>query len=148
MTLAGARVIDLFAGSGAVGLEALSRGARHALLVEHDAKAVRAIRANIATLGVAGARVIGAKVSTVLTAGNQEPGYDLVFADPPYDVGEEEIALMLALLSGGGWLADGALVVLERSSRSPEPAWVPPVTGVRGRRYGESALWYGRAEVL
>lgn len=147
MTLAGARVIDLFAGSGAVGLEALSRGAQHVLLVEHDPKAVKAIRANIAALSVTGARLVSSKVAVALAGGNQEEAYDLVFADPPYDMGEDEIAAVLAALAGGGWLAAEATVVIERSSRSPEPAWVQPVTGERGRRYGESTLWYGRAEV-
>ncbi|GIH04474.1 DNA methylase [Rhizocola hellebori] len=149
MDLSGARVIDLFAGSGAVGLEALSRGAAHALLVEHDPKAVKVIRANIAALDAQGqARVVAGKVGGVLAGGNPEQGYDLVFADPPYQVTESEIEEMLAALAGGAWLTDGALIVIERSSRSPEPSWVQGVTGERGRRYGESTLWYGRAEVL
>jgi 16S rRNA (guanine966-N2)-methyltransferase len=148
MTLSGARVIDLFAGSGAVGLEALSRGAVRALLVEHDPKALRAIRANIAALGAQGARVVAGKVGSVLAGANPEQGYDLVFADPPYPTTESEIEDVLTALAGHGWLAPGAVVVIERSSRSPEPAWVQGVTGERCRRYGESALWYGRAEVL
>jgi 16S rRNA (guanine966-N2)-methyltransferase len=149
MDLSGSRVIDLFAGSGAVGLEALSRGAAHTLLVEHDPKAVKTIRANIAALGAQGqARVVAGKVGGVLAAGNPEQGYDLVFADPPYQVTESEIEEVLTALAGLAWLADGALVVIERSSRSPEPAWVQGITGERGRRYGESTLWYGRAEVL
>jgi 16S rRNA (guanine(966)-N(2))-methyltransferase RsmD len=148
MAFSGARVIDLFAGSGAVGLEALSRGAAHALLVEHDPKAVKAIRANIAALGAQGARVVTAKVGSVLAGGNPEQAYDLVFADPPYPTTENEIEEMLTALVAQGWLAQEALVVIERSSRSPEPAWVQGITGERGRRYGESTLWYGRAEVL
>lgn len=148
MELAGARVIDLFAGSGAVGLEAMSRGAAHALLVEHDPKAVKAIRANIAALRAEGARVVTGKVAAVLSGGNPEQGYDLVFADPPYQMTENEIDEVLRALAGHGWLADGAVIVIERSSRSPEPGWVQGVTGERGRRYGETTLWYGRAEVL
>lgn len=145
MDLAGARVLDLFAGSGAVGLEALSRGAEHALLVEHDPKAVKAIRANIAALAATGARVTAAKVATVLAAGNPDQPYDLVFADPPYPLTEEELTAVLKSLTEGRWLADDAVVVLERSRRSPEPQWVQGVTGERSRRYGESILWYGRA---
>jgi 16S rRNA (guanine(966)-N(2))-methyltransferase RsmD len=143
--LRGARVLDLYAGSGAVGLEALSRGAEHALLVEQDPRAVKAIRANIAALGASGVTVSSARVSAVLAAGNQGAPYDLVFADPPYPLKEEELTAMLVALTRGGWLADGAIVVVERSSRSPEPQWVEGVTGERGRRYGETALWYGRA---
>jgi 16S rRNA (guanine(966)-N(2))-methyltransferase RsmD len=146
--LTGARVIDLFAGSGAVGLEAMSRGAVHALLVEQDPKAVKAIRANIAALGAQGARVVAGKVGSTLAGANSEQGYDLVFADPPYQMTENEIEGLLTALVGHGWLAPGAVVVIERSSRSPEPAWVQGVTGERGRRYGETTLWYGRAEVL
>ena len=145
LDLSGARVLDLYAGSGAVGLEALSRGAEHALLVEQDPRAVKVIRANIAALGAVGANVSSARVGAVLTAGNQNPPYDLVFADPPYSAEEKELTAMLDALTRGGWLAAGAVVVVERSSRSPEPTWVEGVTGERGRRYGETTLWYGRA---
>lgn len=145
LALEGARVLDLFAGSGAIGLEALSRGAIHALLVEHDPKALRTIRANVATLGATQAVVSGAKVATMLAAGNQGEPYDLVFADPPYPLGEDELTEALHALVAGNWLADDAVLVLERSSRSPEPSWVEGITAERGRRYGESILWYGRA---
>ncbi|WP_212833156.1 16S rRNA (guanine(966)-N(2))-methyltransferase RsmD [Catellatospora sp. TT07R-123] len=143
--LGGARVLDLFAGSGAVGLEALSRGAAHALLVESDARAIRVIRENIATLGAAGAAVAAGRVGTVLAAGPQGGPYDVVFADPPYPLTEPELTAALAALVGHGWLADGAVLVVERATRSPEPSWVEGVTADRGRRYGESTLWYGRA---
>ncbi len=143
--LAGARVLDLFAGSGAVGLEALSRGASHVLLVESDAKAVRVIRENIAVLGAAAARVAAGRAGTVLAAGPADGAYDIVFADPPYALSEAELTGVLAALAGHGWLADDAVLVVERSSRSPEPTWVQGVTGERSRRYGETALWYGRA---
>ncbi|MEV4411786.1 16S rRNA (guanine(966)-N(2))-methyltransferase RsmD [Catellatospora sp. NPDC049609] len=144
--LAGARVLDLFAGSGAVGLEALSRGASHTLLVESDAKAVRVIRENIAALGAgATARVAAGRAGTVLAAGPADGPYDVVFVDPPYVLPEAELTAVLAGLAGHGWLAEDAVLVVERSSRSPEPTWVEGVTGERGRRYGETALWYGRA---
>ncbi len=148
MELAGARVLDLFAGSGAIGLEALSRGAAHLLLVEQDQRAVKAIRANIAALSAAeGAKVVTGKVAAVLGAGNPGPPYDLVFADPPYAVPDAELTGVLSALVAGHWLAPHAVVVLERSTRSPEPAWVEGVTGERGRRYGETTLWYGRADL-
>src|SRR4051794_5212728 len=93
--LDGLRVADLFAGSGAVGLEALSRGAAHALLVESSPRAARAIRANIEALGMRGdAELIADRVERVLRAAPAEP-YDLVFADPPYAMADAEVTAML-----------------------------------------------------
>lgn len=145
MELSGARVLDLFAGSGAVGLEALSRGASHVLFIESDARAAKTVRANIETLSATGAKIVTGKVVNVLSPGNQGEPYDLVFADPPYSLTEADLEAALAALAGGGWLAPEAVVVIERSSRSPEPKWVPGITVERGRRYGETTLWYGRA---
>ncbi|GAA4676795.1 16S rRNA (guanine(966)-N(2))-methyltransferase RsmD [Phytohabitans rumicis] len=143
--LDGARFADLYAGSGAVGLEALSRGAAHVLLVESDARVARVIRANIAALGAApAARLATAKVSTVLTAGPEDGPYDVVFLDPPYAVPDEEVTAALVALVGGGWLAADALVVVERSTRSGALTWVQGITGEHSRRYGETTLWYGR----
>jgi 16S rRNA (guanine(966)-N(2))-methyltransferase RsmD len=142
--LTGARVADLYAGSGAVGLEAASRGASHVLLVESDQRAVRVVRDNVAALGLGGvARVTAAKVEQVLASEPGEP-YDLVFADPPYNVPDAGIDAMLTALVDNGWLAEEAVVVVERSSRSAPVTWVPGVTPERSRRYGESTLWYGR----
>jgi 16S rRNA (guanine966-N2)-methyltransferase len=145
MELDGARVLDLFAGSGAVGLESLSRGASHAVLVEHDARAARTIRANIGALSAAGAQIVTGKVVNVLTGGNRGEPFDLVFADPPYELTDADLEAVLSALVQGGWLACDAVVVIERSSRTPEPKWVPGITVERGRRYGETTLWYGRA---
>ena len=80
------------------------------------------------------------------TGGSDGPGkgYDIVFADPPYDLGEQDVTAMLDALVGHGWINAGGLVILERSKRSPEPTWVRSVTGERSRRYGEAMLWYGR----
>lgn len=142
--LAGARVLDLYAGSGAIGLEALSRGATQVLLVERDARAVRTVRQNIAVLDAATeAQVVADRVDRVL-AGPPEAPYDLVFADPPYAVSGNEVTAMLAALVANGWLADDALVVVERSSRGGDVTWVPGITPDGARRYGETALWYGR----
>jgi 16S rRNA (guanine966-N2)-methyltransferase len=141
-----ARFADLYAGSGAVGLEAYSRGAGHVLLVESDPKAARVVRTNIAALDAAPAvRLAASPVGRVLAAGPEDGAYDIVFADPPYAVPDEEITAMLAALVDGGWLAADAVVVVERSSRSGEPSWPRGVTPVRTRRYGETTLWYGRA---
>jgi 16S rRNA (guanine966-N2)-methyltransferase len=145
LDLEGARVLDLFAGSGAIGLEALSRGAAHALFVEHDARAVRAVRANVQALSARDAKIVTGKVTNVLAGGNPGEPYHFVFADPPYPLTEVELENVLHALAGNGWLATDAIVVIERSSRSPEPAWVEGITGERGRRYGETTLWYGRA---
>ncbi|SCL21205.1 16S rRNA (guanine(966)-N(2))-methyltransferase RsmD [Micromonospora rhizosphaerae] len=143
--LVGARFADLYAGSGAVGLEALSRGAEHVLLVESDPRAARVIRENITALGAApAARLATGKVATVLAAGPAGDPYDVVFADPPYALGDEEVTAMLAPLVHRGWLAPDALVVVERSSRSGPVIWVEGITAERSRRYGETTLWYGR----
>ncbi|WP_405094794.1 16S rRNA (guanine(966)-N(2))-methyltransferase RsmD [Micromonospora sp. NBC_01412] len=143
--LAGARFADLYAGSGAVGLEALSRGAAHVLLVESDPRAARVVRENIAALRAApAARLVTGRVATVLAAGPDGGPYDVVFADPPYAVPDAEVTALLAALVDGDWLAADALVVVERSSRTGPVAWVQGVTGERSRRYGETTLWYGR----
>lgn len=143
--LTGARFADLYAGSGAVGLEALSRGASHAFFVEFDAKAIRAIRDNLSALGTRSrATVQSGKVLTVLGATMPDEPFDVVFADPPYDVPPKELTAALAALADGGWLAADAVVVVERATRSGAPSWPAGITQVRGRRYGETTLWYGR----
>jgi 16S rRNA (guanine(966)-N(2))-methyltransferase RsmD len=140
-----ARFLDLYAGSGAVGLEALSRGAAHVLLVESDPRAVRTVRENLTALGAApAAKLTTGKVAQVLAAGPDGGPYDVVFADPPYAVPDEEITAMLAALVDEGWLSAGAVVVVERSSRTGPVTWVDGITAERSRRYGETTLWYGR----
>ena len=143
--LDGARVLDLYAGSGAVGLEALSRGAAHTLLVEHDARAARTIRENIRALGVAArAQLVTTKVAQALATPPADGPYDVVFADPPYPMGDDEVAAALTALTRQGWLAPDAVVVVERGSRGPALSWVDGITAERSRRYGETTLWYGR----
>jgi 16S rRNA (guanine966-N2)-methyltransferase len=146
LDLPGCRFADLYAGSGAVGLEAASRGAGPVLLVEADAKAARVARANIAALDAArDVTLATGRVASVLAAGPPDgKPYDVIFADPPYAVPESEIEAVQTALVSNGWLAPDAVVVLERSVRSPDPAWVPGLTGERSRRYGETILWYGR----
>jgi 16S rRNA (guanine966-N2)-methyltransferase len=143
-SLDGARVLDLYAGSGAVGLEALSRGAPDVLLVESDARAARVIRANIEALRLPGARLIAGRVEQVLARGRGEhPPRDLVFADPPYAAPDAEVQRVLGALLGRGWLAPGALVVVERATRSGTLTWPAGYTPERSRGYGEATLWYG-----
>lgn len=139
--IAGAHVMDLYAGSGALGLEAASRGAASVLLVESDRSAVGVIRANIAETGMAGARV---QAGTVEAALDREPSlhYDLVLADPPYDVSEESLAEVLELLLAREWLSYGGVVVVERSSRSPEPTWPLELVRTEKKSYGETVLWF------
>jgi 16S rRNA (guanine966-N2)-methyltransferase len=138
---AGLRVLDLYAGSGALGLEALSRGAAHVLLVEADARAVRTIRSNIAAVGLPGARVVQSSVLRAIAAAPADP-YDLVLADPPYATPGGEIEPVLARIAQG-WLAPRATVVVERSTRDAPLNWPAGLDGQRTRRYGETMLWYG-----
>jgi len=146
-SLAGARVLDLYAGSGAVGLEALSRGAGHVLLVESGARAGRVINENIAALGLPGAQVIVDRTERVLARGPEDTGgrYDVVFADPPYALGGEEVSAMLTALADRAWLAPGALVIVERATRSGPMRWPEGYVADRARRYGEATFWYGLA---
>jgi 16S rRNA (guanine966-N2)-methyltransferase len=143
--LDGERVLDLYAGSGAVGLEALSRGAGHVLLVEADARAARTVRENIRALGLPGAEIRAGKAEqTVRTAPPSDP-YDLVFLDPPYAVRDDTLREILLTLRTGGWLAPGALVTVERGTRGGEFRWPDGFDALRSRRYGEGTFWYGRA---
>ena len=145
--LGGLHVMDLYAGSGALGIEALSRGAASVLLVESDARAAAVIKANVKAVGLPGTTVATDRVERLLgrAHGERRPvrgGYDLVFADPPYAVTDEAVARMLAQLSAG-WLADGALVVVERATRSGPFDWPPGYAEGKSRRYGEATFWYG-----
>ena len=137
----GARVLDLFAGSGALGLEAASRGAREVWLVEKAKAPLDACRRNASALGLPGVRVVGAPVERALATDAEEP-FELVLLDPPYPLGEDELARVLQLLVSGGWLAERAVVVVERSARGPEPSWPAGLERFDERRYGETQLWF------
>ncbi|MYW65301.1 16S rRNA (guanine(966)-N(2))-methyltransferase RsmD [Streptomyces sp. SID8379] len=144
-TLDGTRVADLYAGSGAVGLEALSRGSAHALLVEADARAARTIRENIKAVGLPGAEARTGKAEQIIAGPPPATPYDLVFLDPPYAVSDDDLQEILLTLRTEGWLADDALVTVERSTRGGEFHWPDGFEGLRSRRYGEGTFWYGRA---
>ncbi len=137
--VAGAHVLDLYAGSGALGLEAASRGAAAVTLVESSKPAADVCRHNAAVLGL-GSRVtvVGDRVERFVDRVPPAP-WRLVLLDPPYDVGEETLAGVLAGLVGR--LEEGAAVVVERSTRSPEPTWPAGLTRFDQRRYGETTLW-------
>jgi 16S rRNA (guanine966-N2)-methyltransferase len=145
LELDGERVLDLFAGSGAVGLEALSRGAAAAVLVESDRRAADVVARNVETVGRPGATVVRRPVLTYL-ATDAAPGgpFGFVFADPPYALAEDQVAAVLAALGRPGWLADDGIVVIERGARGPAPQWPDVIEPLMERRYGEGVLWYGR----
>jgi 16S rRNA (guanine966-N2)-methyltransferase len=142
LELTGARVLDLFAGSGAVGLEAVSRGAAAALLIDSDARAAATAKENAAALGLTDRVTVRRDRVERALAGPPAP-HDLVFADPPYALADDELARILARLAEG-WLAPDAVLVVERSSRGAGPRWPRGVEALKQRRYGEGTLWYGR----
>ncbi|QAY62107.1 16S rRNA (guanine(966)-N(2))-methyltransferase RsmD [Xylanimonas allomyrinae] len=143
--LDGARVLDLYAGSGALGLEAASRGAAHVTLVDSARGAVEVARHNVSALGLGGrVRVVGGDAARHAAglAATPGDGLDLVFLDPPYDLAEDALASVLAGLAVPGVLASGAVVVVERSTRSPEPAWPAGLAPTARKDYGETAVYY------
>lgn len=142
--LAGTHVLDLFAGTGAVGLEALSRGAANAVLVESGRDAERVLRRNVETVALPGAVVRRRPVEAYLDEADGDGPFDFVFADPPYAYADAKLARVLAALARPGRLAEGAVVVVERSARAGPPPWPEAITPLRERRYGEGVLWYGR----
>ena len=141
--LEGAAVLDLYAGSGALGLEALSRGAAGVVFVESGPRVLPVLRENLAAVGLPGGRVVAGSVPTVVAGPAPRP-FDVVLADPPYAVAVAEVETVLRALVDGGWLAPGGVVVVERSSREEPFEWPTPLEGLRERRYGEAVLRYGR----
>jgi 16S rRNA (guanine966-N2)-methyltransferase len=145
-TLAGSRFLDLFAGSGGVGLEARSRGAAEVALVEGAGRAAAVIRHNADALGF-DVDVIASRVSRLRDRRSRGLPFEVVYVDPPYDYPSEDLASDLVALADRGWIAADAIVVVERDRRS---AWTWPegFHGVRARGYGETMLWYGRRQLL
>jgi 16S rRNA (guanine966-N2)-methyltransferase len=133
----GARVLDLFAGSGALGLEALSRGARFAVFIEDDAEARGAIRRNVEALELTGASKIWRRDATKLGAVGTLAPFDLVFCDPPYGQGLGERAMEAA--AEGGWVAPGAIAVLEERADA-EIEWPTLFIEIDRRRYGDTQI--------
>lgn len=138
--LHGARVLDLYAGSGALGLEAASRGAESVVLIEADRRAAEVARHNVRDLGLEQVAVRAATVQQALAVTPARPDVDLVLADPPYDIGEPQLAAVLE--QARGWLVPDALLVIERAARSPEPTWPADVSLIGPRRYGETVVWF------
>jgi 16S rRNA (guanine966-N2)-methyltransferase len=143
LDFSGIAVLDLYAGSGALGLEALSRGAASASFVEADRRAAAVINENVTTLGVTGAVVRCGTVEAVL-AGSAVRPFDLVFADPPYEVPAAEVESVLTTLGSRGWVSQGAVAVIERAASGPELAWPDGWSAWPVRRYGDTRLEFGR----
>lgn len=142
--LRGATVLDLYAGSGALGLEAASRGAASVTLVERHPAASAVCKRNIELVRARvpkGVRLAVAPVAVQSFLASTESSWDVVFFDPPYDLSDAELADNLAGLR----LAPGAVVLVERGSRSPEPTWPPGVTLDRKKAYGDTTLWWAEA---
>ncbi len=134
----GLRVLDLFAGSGALGLEALSRGAAHATLVDSARDAVRLCRENVGKTGLP-ADVVSSDVTRYVT----RPGdsrFDVVFADPPYDLPAKVLESVLINLATNGWLASDATLILERDAADSQITWPPGFSQVAERRMGDTMV--------
>ncbi|WP_104042155.1 16S rRNA (guanine(966)-N(2))-methyltransferase RsmD [Arthrobacter sp. ZGTC412] len=142
--ISGARVLDLYAGSGSLGVESGSRGAQTVDLVEFDAKASAVCQRNADLInGVLGRKAVTvhrSKVEPFLERAADTATWDLVFADPPYHL--DEIALSAVLEKLSAHLSPAAVLVVERSSRSPEPSWPGGLARFAEKKYGETRLWF------
>jgi 16S rRNA (guanine966-N2)-methyltransferase len=142
--LHGIRIIDAYAGSGAVGIEALSRGAAAALLIESDRRAAEVIKGNLTQLGLPGGRLATDRVEKLAAEQCPDEPYDVLFLDPPYALDAAALAALITGFAERGWLAAGALVCVERATRDPEWIWPEGFDSLRARAYGEGMLWYGQ----
>jgi 16S rRNA (guanine966-N2)-methyltransferase len=143
-SLSGLRFLDLYAGSGAVGLEAWSRGAGVVTLVEQDRRTATMIAANARDLGFTRAHVVTGSVATTLLRSPTAP-YDVAFLDPPYAHPSSSVVADLASMRDHNWLVPGAMVIVERGSRAAEPLWPEGFARSRDKKYGETMLWYVHA---
>lgn len=138
--LDGVRVLDLYAGSGALGLEALSRGAEHATFVESDKRAADVLKGNAKELGFANTVVVNRTAEAYVATEGEK--FDVVFADPPYAVGDDELAKVLRGIVPR--LTADAILIVERASRSSEPVWPEEVESLRAKRYGDTAVYWAQ----
>lgn len=139
LDLAGLAVLDLYAGSGALGLEALSRGAATAVFVESDPRSAAVLARNIDTLGLPGATLRRAAAGAVVAAGSPT-AVDLVLADPPYELDAADVEAVLAGLSAHGWTRAGTVAVVERAAASAPLTWPSGWSGWPQRVYGDTRL--------
>lgn len=144
-TLAGCRFLDVYAGSGAVGLEASSRGASEVMLVEHNGPAASLIRSNAADLGLTGIQVVHVAADRLAGRVAPERAFDVAFFDPPYDVANDDLGAVITALHQADWFATDAWLVVERPRRAEPWEWPPGIESVREKKYGETMLWYGHA---
>ena len=144
-TMHGVSFLDVYAGSGAVGLEAASRGAQRVTSIERNRSVSALIAANARHLGLGHVEVLTASAAALGPAGPRA-AFDVAFLDPPYDLANDTLGKTLTRLAATGWLADTATVVVERSRRTGVWTWPADFRAVRDRRYGDTILWYGRWE--
>lgn len=148
-TFAGLRFLDLFAGSGAVGLEAMSRGAEHATLVEQHRATAAIARRNVRALGFASVDVVVLRAESFVRHGPDPEavgtGFDVAFLDPPYAMPGDQVTEVLSDLVAHRWLRADAVVAVERSTHASDLGWPAGIRGERMKRYGETVVWYGRA---
>ena len=137
------RVLDLFSGSGAFGIESISRGATEAVLVEKDLRAADTLHSNVANFGIKNARVVIADAFSDVAQKSSRGTFDVVFIDPPYSIEDEQVNALLANLVGNDWLNEYALVVVERGSRS-QVVWPESIEELRKKVYGDTSIWYGQ----
>lgn len=140
------RVLDVFAGSGALGLESLSRGAKELLFIENDRRIAAVLRDNVASVGLGGEIL----VADALRLAPDRRGYkaSLVLADPPYDVNPHQLREAIRSWISGGWIAPHAIVVLEGPAKWSEWVWPGEIDEIQSRRYGDTRIWYGSAEMV
>ncbi len=136
--------LDVYAGSGAVGLEARSRGCTAVTLVEHNAAAARLIRSNAHLLGFPDVTVLATRAERLAEQPAPAAGFDVAFFDPPYAQGADDVVAVVVALAAAGWYSAAALLVVERSRRDRDWTWPTVVEHLRVKRYGETMLWYGR----
>lgn len=137
------RVLDLFAGSGALGIESISRGAAEAVLIEKDLRAADTLHSNIESLGLKTARVVITDAIEETSKTSSRGKFDVVFIDPPYELADEQVDVLLGQLVKNGWLADFALLVVERGAKS-KVIWPKTVEELRQKFYGDTTIWYGQ----
>jgi 16S rRNA (guanine966-N2)-methyltransferase len=144
-SLDGLAFCDLYAGSGAVGLEAASRGASRVLLVERDPRTAQLSKRNAEALGLA-VEIVVSPVEQILRKSPAQP-FDVVFADPPYELDSPTVSAQIERLVSNAWVGYGSLIILERSRRSPQLVWPDVTAKCWTRAYGETILAFGSLEV-
>jgi len=137
------RVLDLFSGSGAFGIESISRGAAEAVLIEKDLRAADTLHTNVANFGIKNARVVIADAFTDVAQKSGRGTFDVVFIDPPYSFEDQDVDTLIANLVQNDWLNEYGVIVVERGSRS-QVQWPDSVEELRKKVYGDTSIWYGQ----